>query len=213
MKQEALSLSIVPPPRRRGCSMLLTRDSLWGWSAAGGRPGGVCLGGGGGLLPGFPRASFQEGSWSLRGSWVLGRPLLGGMGGGEGYTRLPGQGVVGRSQKDSLVEGQETDQLPPRATTLRPSNALGRSEWGSSPVGRPVGRWLDWGLWAGQSGLQTPVPGGRLVTSTVTWTGSLGRSLGRGWQPPRCRAGTHRCSALSAGKGAVPPTVEAPREA
>lgn len=137
--------------------MLLTRDSLWGRSAAGGRPGGVCLGGGGGLLPGFPRASSQEGSWSLRGSWVLGRPLLGGIGRWRG-TRLPGQGVVGRSQMDSLVEGQETDQLPPRAHVtiqlLRPKRM------GLQPCGRPVGRWLDWGLWAGQSGLQTPVPGG-----------------------------------------------------
>lgn len=53
---------------------------------------------------------------------------------------------------DSLAGGQETDQLPPRATTLRPSNALGRRGMGSSPWGRPgkhgwtgvCGQWPAW---------------------------------------------------------------------
>lgn len=165
--------------------MLLTRDSLWGWSAAGGRPGGVCLGGGGGLLPGFPRASFQEGSWSLRGSWVLGRPLLGGMGGGEGYTRLPGQGVVGRSQMDS---GGGTGDRPapsqghhaaaiqcpgPKGMGLQPCGAASGAMAGLGFVGRPVWtsdsspRWTLGHLDGHLDRLARPVSGARLAAAPV----------------------------------------------
>lgn len=84
---------------------------------------------------------------------------------------------------DSLVEGQETDQLPPGPP--RCGHPMPHLPWAEGNGAPALCRGLTSGAMAGlgfvgrpKSGLQTPVPGGRLVTPTVTWTGSLGRALG-----------------------------------
>lgn len=186
--------------------MLFTPDSLRGWSVAGGRLGGVCLGGGSGL----PLASFQEGRWGLRGSWVLGGLLLGGMAGGEGGTQgFLAEGWSGDASWAVWWRDKETDQLPPRATTLRSSSPLGRRN-GAPACGAATGAMAELGfvgrpVWISDSRPRWMLghPDGHL--DRLAQPGSGARRQG-----PRCRAGTHRCRALSAGEGAVPPTAEAP---
>ena len=183
VKQEAPDLSTVPHPQAglvcaphpgQPAGMVSSRWSAW--RSVSGRRRWV--------PSGFPRASFEEGSWGLRGSWVLGGPLLGGMRGGGGVHKASWQ-RGGQEEPAGLSGGgtrRQTSSLPGLPLCGHP--VLWAEGMVLRPVGRPVGRWLSWGLRAGQSGFQTPGPGGSLVTPKVTWTGSLGWALGRGWQGP-----------------------------
>ena len=145
VKQEAPDLSTVPHPQAglvcaphpgQPAGMVSSRWSAW--RSVSGRRWWV--------PSGFPRASFEEGSWGLRGSWVLGGPLLGGMGGGEGGTQgfLP-EGWSGGASWTLWWRDKETDQLPPRATTPRSSSPLGRRN-GAPACGTASGAMAELGF-------------------------------------------------------------------
>ena len=178
VKQEALCLSTVPHPQvgllcapHPGQSVGMVSGRWSAWRSVSGRrqwaPSWLPQG----LLPG--------GQLEFKGFLGSRRASVGWDGRWRGSTLgFLAKGWSGGASWTLWWRDEETDQLPPRATTLRPSSPLGRREWGFSPVRQPVGRWLDWGLRAGRSGFQTLVPGGSLVTPPVTRTGSLGRGLG-----------------------------------